>query len=69
MRKDGKPLTEVALEIIWMFHDRLLDIFGDDPAVSQRMMNKKAFDKFCENYKEEYLHLRPSDFEHLVLPL
>ncbi|KAF7360434.1 MYND-type domain-containing protein [Mycena venus] len=29
MRKDGKPLTRESIETIWMYHDHLLDLFGD----------------------------------------
>jgi hypothetical protein len=54
-----------------MFCDRVLDLFGDSPAAAMRMYSKKAFDKFCEDYKEEYImdDIRPEEFEAQELPL
>jgi hypothetical protein len=43
MRKDYKPLTKEATETIWMYHDYLLELFGDgDPSILQRIMNRAA---------------------------
>lgn len=53
MFKSFKPLTPEAAETIWMFHDRLLDIYGDNPSIPPTMMNRVGFDEFCKQYKEE----------------
>ncbi|RDB17649.1 hypothetical protein Hypma_001239 [Hypsizygus marmoreus] len=53
MRKDGKPLTPEAIETIWMYHDYLLDVFGDDPALARAAITRDRFKRYCEQYKEE----------------
>jgi hypothetical protein len=51
MRKDYKPLTKEAMETIWMYHDHLLDLFGEDPSIPRREMNRTGFERHCTNYK------------------
>ncbi|KAJ6587146.1 hypothetical protein DFH09DRAFT_869407, partial [Mycena vulgaris] len=51
MRQDGKPLTRQSIETIWMYHDHLLDLFGDG-AVPRRVMTREGFVRYCRNYKE-----------------
>ncbi|KAJ7630429.1 hypothetical protein FB45DRAFT_915472 [Roridomyces roridus] len=53
MRQDGKPLTRASIETIWMYHDRILDVFGDDHSSAHAMMNPNAFLRFCRTYKRD----------------
>lgn len=70
MRKDGKPLTEQSIETIWMFHDYLLDLFGDDPPIAaKKAMNRAAFDRYCQRYKDERLMNGYESFRDMALPL
>ncbi|KAG5636059.1 hypothetical protein H0H81_009230 [Sphagnurus paluster] len=70
MRKDGKPLTEQSIETIWMFHDHLLDLFGDDPPIAaSKTTNRPAFDRFCERYKREMVMNNLGSFGDMELPL
>lgn len=65
-------MTQVALEIIWMFCDRILDVFGEaGPPAPYAMYNSQSFQRFCEEYKEEYSQIptRRTDFENVTLPL
>ncbi|KAF9456700.1 hypothetical protein BDZ94DRAFT_1275017 [Collybia nuda] len=52
MRKDGKPLTTDAMEAIWMYHDNLLELFGDSADAAHRQMNRASFERFCKKYKK-----------------
>jgi hypothetical protein len=52
MRKDGKPLTTDAMEAIWMYHDYILDLFGDEPEIARRQINRESFERFCKKYKK-----------------
>ncbi|KAL0571133.1 hypothetical protein V5O48_010825 [Marasmius crinis-equi] len=71
VRGDHKPLTRVALEMIWMFCDRILDIFGDDTGTPWEMYTREAFVEFCEDYKEDHMQfpLRKAEMEAQELPL
>ena len=72
VRADQKPLTKVVLEIIWMYCDRILDVFGEaGPPAPYDMYNSQSYQEFCEEYKEEYLQIptRRADFESLELHL
>lgn len=71
MRKDGKPLTKEAIETIWMFHDHLLDVFGDEDgaAAARSRMTRAAFDRFCKKYKEEMVLNGHPRFTSMSLPL
>ncbi|KAJ7754492.1 hypothetical protein B0H16DRAFT_1542561 [Mycena metata] len=53
MRKDGKPLTRESIETIWMYHDHLLDLFGDDRSTPRRTMTKEGFTQYCARYKTQ----------------
>ncbi|KAF5376657.1 hypothetical protein D9615_007836 [Tricholomella constricta] len=70
MRKDGKPLTEESIETIWMFHDYLLDLFGDEPPIAaSKATNRATFDRFCQRYKNERLLNKQESFSDMALPL
>jgi len=69
MRKDYKPLTEQAIETIWMYHDHLLDLFGDHPSIAQRQMNRTGFERYCIHYKQERLANGFNEFQGMSLPL
>jgi hypothetical protein len=52
-RKDKKPLSSEHMEAVYMYIDRLLDIFGDDgPKKAQSQINKDDFEEWFEHYKE-----------------
>ncbi|TFK26532.1 hypothetical protein FA15DRAFT_667427 [Coprinopsis marcescibilis] len=69
MRADYRTLTELELETIWMYHDRILDYFGDTHPRAHASMNENSFKKFCQEYKQERLMNNRPEFEGLVLPL
>jgi hypothetical protein len=69
MRADYKPLTKEQIETIWMYHDHILDLFGDSQESAHAAMNKKRFRKFCEIYKEECITNGRAEFEGLDLPI
>jgi hypothetical protein len=69
MRKDGKPLTKEAIETIWMYHDNLLDLFGDDPSIAKSRMNRTSFDRYCAKYKKERLSNGYNNFQNMTVPL
>lgn len=50
MRADQQPLTKVDLEKIWMYCDRILDRFGDDPRPPLFLYKPEEFEDFCEDY-------------------
>jgi len=68
MRKDGKPLTHEAIETIWMYHDHLLDLFGDG-ATPRQMMTRAGFERYCKNYKHERLVNGYEEFRDMPVPL
>jgi hypothetical protein len=52
-RKDKKPLRSEHMEAVYMYIDRLLDIFGDEgPKEAQSHINKDDFEAWFEHYKE-----------------
>ncbi|KDQ56108.1 hypothetical protein JAAARDRAFT_36895 [Jaapia argillacea MUCL 33604] len=69
MRKDGKPLTHEAIETIWMYHDSLIEEFGDDPMLPQRRMNPNAFQRYCKQYKNERLSNGYNLFRDMPVPI
>ncbi|KAF7318923.1 MYND-type domain-containing protein [Mycena chlorophos] len=70
MRQDGKPLTRESIETIWMYHDYLLDLFGEgSPRHAHRKMTKEQFQGYCERYKEERLLNGYERFRNMQLPL
>ncbi|KAJ3029953.1 hypothetical protein HDV00_009340, partial [Rhizophlyctis rosea] len=54
-RADGRPTSVHLVEGVWMFCDRLLDMFGDGEGavVPERDITKGKFRRFWKNYKEE----------------
>lgn len=69
MRKDGKPLTRAAIETIWMYHDHILDLFGDGPAEARAAINRQSFKEYCESYKDERLLNGHKEFRDMPVPL
>ncbi|KAF8064422.1 hypothetical protein FPV67DRAFT_221908 [Lyophyllum atratum] len=69
MRKDGKPLTPESIETIWMYHDHLLDLFGDEPYIARKAMNQAAFNRYCRGYKDERLLNGHDSFRDMEVPL
>ncbi|KAF8190350.1 hypothetical protein K438DRAFT_2018688 [Mycena galopus ATCC 62051] len=68
MRKDGKPLTKQAIETIWMYHDHILDLFGNG-STPHRAMTSEAFNKYCAKYKDSMVSNGRADFEKMAVPL
>ncbi|KAJ7163742.1 hypothetical protein C8R46DRAFT_1101217 [Mycena filopes] len=68
MRKDGRPLTRESIETIWMYHDHILDLFGDG-ATPRSSMTKAGFTKYCARYKEERLLNGYTSWENMAVPL
>ncbi|KAI0790987.1 hypothetical protein C8Q75DRAFT_758806 [Abortiporus biennis] len=71
VRADQQPLTKVALEMIWMFCDSILEDFGDTRLPPLDRYNATAFETFCEDYRDQYLQFpsRFRDFQNLQLPI
>jgi hypothetical protein len=70
MRKDCKPLTEEAIETMWMYHDHLLELFGEgDPSLPEREMNREGFERYCKEYKKERLMNGYTKFRDMSIPL
>lgn len=70
IRADHKPLTKEEIEVLWMYCDHLLELFGDGPGRAHAAMTRQKFDKFCEWYKEEYItNIGRTEFEGLSLPI
>ncbi|KAH6847643.1 hypothetical protein B0I37DRAFT_148660 [Chaetomium sp. MPI-CAGE-AT-0009] len=58
-RKDKKPLLPHHLEGVWMYCDRILDLFGEGEGAPTRLYNRQAFEKWWGNYCEEQKGFRP----------
>lgn len=59
-RKDKKPLTSMHLEAVWMYIDRLMDLYGEGPKRAQKEIARERFEKWLENYKRnEAMNGRP----------
>ena len=52
-RKDKKPLLPQHLEGVWMFCDRILDLFGAGNGAPRRLYNRQAFETWWKGYCEE----------------
>jgi hypothetical protein len=52
-RKDKKPLSSEHLEAVWMYIDRLMDMFGDGPKSAQKDINRDDFESWFEGYRKE----------------
>jgi hypothetical protein len=56
-RKDKKPLLPTHLEGVWMYCDRILDLFGEGD-IPRRLYNRQAFQKWWKGYCEEQKRFR-----------
>ena len=71
-RADHKPLTPVALEMYWMFCDKLIGMYPEGDADAQKICNPSDFKRFCREYKERYIENHPArkeEMEAQALPL
>ena len=59
-RKDKKPFLPKHLEGVWMYCDRILDLFGDGD-IPRRLYNRQAFQKWWKGYCEEQKSFRSGD--------
>ncbi|KAI5855532.1 hypothetical protein GGS23DRAFT_443307 [Durotheca rogersii] len=57
-RKDGKPLLPHHLEGVWMYCDRILDVFGEGGGPPTRFYTRQAFEKWWKGYCEEQKQFR-----------
>lgn len=51
-RKDKRPLLPHHVEGVWMYCDRIMDLFGDGQA-PPRMYNRASFERWWKGYVEE----------------
>lgn len=66
-RLDKKPLLEQHLEGLWMYCDRVLDIFGDGCGAPRHLYNRPAFEKWWARYAEEARGYR-GDWKNVPTP-
>ena len=52
-RKDRKPLLPHHLEGVWMYCDRILELFGEGDGAPTRLYNRQAFEKWWKLYCKE----------------
>jgi hypothetical protein len=52
-RKDRKPLLPQHLEGLWMYCDRILDLFGDGEGAPRRLYSRQAFERWWNSYCRE----------------
>jgi hypothetical protein len=53
-RKDKKPLSVEHIEAVWMYIDRLMDLFGDDsPRRAQKDISREGFERWFKGYKKK----------------
>ena len=52
-RKDRKPLLPQHLEGVWMYCDRILDLFGEAGGAPRGLYNRQAFEKWWKGYCKE----------------
>jgi hypothetical protein len=57
-RKDRKPLLPQHLEGVWMYCDRILDLFGEGEGAPRTLYNRQAFEKWWKRYCEEQKQFR-----------
>ncbi|KAJ7266907.1 hypothetical protein B0H12DRAFT_139419 [Mycena haematopus] len=69
MRKDGKPLTHESIETIWMYHDHILDLFGDNRFAPRQAMTSEGFKEYCAQYKDDMLLNGRTEFANMTVPL
>ena len=58
-RKDRKPLLPQHLEGVWMYCDRILDLFGEGEGAPTWLYSRQAFEKWWERYCKEQREFRP----------
>lgn len=58
-RKDRKPLLPQHLEGVWMYCDRILDLFGEGNGAPRRLYNRQAFERWWKGYCKEQKQFRP----------
>ncbi|KDQ12017.1 hypothetical protein BOTBODRAFT_176787 [Botryobasidium botryosum FD-172 SS1] len=51
IRKDRKPLSSLALEMIWMYFDVILEHFGDEGEPPKWRYTPQAFQEWCRRLK------------------
>jgi len=64
IRADRKPLSSLALEMIWMYFDLILEHFNDEGEAPKWRYTPPAFQEWCRRFK----HGNPS-FSSVELPL
>jgi hypothetical protein len=53
-RKDKKPLNVEHLEAVWMYIDRLMDLYGEDsPKRAQKDITREGFERWFKGYRNE----------------
>jgi len=52
IREDRKPLSSLALEMIWMYLDLIVEHFGDEGEAPRWRYAPKAFQEWCRRYKQ-----------------
>ena len=57
-RQDRKPLLVHHLGGVWMFCDRILDLFGNGEGPPRQLYNRAAFEKWWKGYCEEQKEYR-----------
>jgi hypothetical protein len=57
-RKDKKSLLPQHLEGVWMYCDRILDLFGEGEGAPTQLYNRQAFEKWWKGYCEEQKDFR-----------
>ncbi|KAH8665309.1 hypothetical protein BGZ61DRAFT_484404 [Ilyonectria robusta] len=60
-RKDMKPLLPHHLEGVWMYCDRILDLFGEGEGAPRSLYNREAFEEWWKDYCEEQKEFRPGN--------
>ncbi|KAL6406250.1 hypothetical protein AUP68_10420 [Ilyonectria robusta] len=58
-RKDRKSLLPQHLEGVWMYCDRILDLFGEGEGAPRMLYSRKAFGDWWTGYCEEQKKFRP----------
>ncbi|KAH8656307.1 hypothetical protein BGZ61DRAFT_372603, partial [Ilyonectria robusta] len=57
-RKDRKSLLPQHLEGVWMYCDRILDLFGEGEGAPRMLYSQKAFEDWWTGYCEEQKQFR-----------
>lgn len=67
-RSDKKPLLEQHIEAVWMYCDRILDLFGYGDGAPRHLYNRPAFEKWWAGYVEEMRDLERDDWVNVPTP-